>query len=385
MKPRKIAVLTGTRAEYGLLKPIIKKIASDKDMELALIVAAMHLSDEFGETIKDIEKDGFPIAAKIETIIDKESPEYVVKSMGVGIKTLPDILKNINPDILLVIADRAETMAATIAAAYMNIPIAHIHGGDISGHIDEPARHAITKFAHIHFPATQKSANRILRMGEEPWRVHVVGAPCMDTILNESFLSKEEVEKEFDIDLSKPFLIMIQHSVSSEYDEAKENIDETLSAIKELGMQTIIVYPNSDAGGRKIIEEIEKMRNLPFIRIHKSIPHKKFLSLMKYASAMIGNSSSGIIESPAFHLPVVNIGTRQAGRECVNNVINADYDRDEIIDAIETAISPEFKASLVNCKSPYGDGCAAEKIVSALKNVEIDKNLMQKKWSDNDV
>ncbi len=365
---RKIAVLTGTRADYGLLKPIMKKIKDTEDLELQLIVTGMHLQEKFGYTINEIIQDGFNVTAKVEQIS--------------GIKIA---LEKIKPDFLIVLGDRYEMLVATIAAAYMNIPIAHIHGGDISGHIDEPARHAITKFTHLHFPATEQSAKRILRMGEEPWRINIVGAPCMDTILNEKLLTKQELENEFEIDLSQPLILMAQHSVSSEGEKAGSHIKATMNALNELKHQTIFIYPNNDAGIRKRFGPIDKFSRLDFVKAYQSLPHKIYLSLMKYATVLVGNSSSGIIESPAFKLPVVNIGTRQAGRQRANNVIDVNYNKDDIIAAIKKAISPEFKEQIKDCKSPYGDGHTAEKIVEVLKTIPLGKKLMQKKWVDNNV
>ncbi len=279
------------------------------------------------------------------------------------------------------LGDRIEALSGAIASGYMNIPIAHIHGGDSArAGLDESVRHAITKFAHIHFPATKKSAERIVQLGENQSRITVVGAPGLDTILNMKYLSKGEVQKKFQLTLKEPFILVVQHSVTTEPDEAEQQIIETLEALKELKQQTVIIYPNSDAGGRRIIKQIQKNESLPFITSYKNLPHLDFLSLMNYAEVMVGNSSSGIIETPSFKLPFVNIGIRQEGRERSINVINVQHDRKMIIKAINKALfDKEFRDEVDKSENPYGDGKASEKIIKVLKEIKLDKKLLQKK------
>ena len=290
-------------------------------------------------------------------------------------------LEEIKPEILVILGDRIEALAATIAAVYMNIPVAHLHGGEKSkAGIDESVRHAITKFANIHFPATQQSAERIIKMGETENHVFIVGAPCLDTILSLKTVSPAEIEKKFDLDLEKPFILVVQHPVTTELEKVESQIIETLEAIKNLQYQTIIIYPNSDAGGRIIIKHIEKNRDLPFLKIWKNMPQEDYFSLLKHASVMVGNSSSGIIESSSFKLPVVNLGIRQEGRERSNNVIDAGHDRREILAAIQKALSPDFRNNLSGI-NPYGDGKTGPRIAEILAGLKIDQELIQKQIS----
>ncbi len=379
-KIRKVCVLTGTRAEYGLLKPVMTAISKHPSLQLSVLAGGMHLSEEFGYTADEITKDGFRIDGKIQMNPKSDDGFSMAVSVGSGVISTANYLKKINPDIFLVLGDRTEALAGAIAAAYMNIPVAHIHGGDSAmAGLDEPARHAITKFASIHFPATKKSAERIVKMGEDDWRIHVVGAPAVDTILNEN-IDKKEIAKKYGLDAGKPFILLLQHSVTTEVKDAESQIRETLSVIAEMGMQTIAIYPNSDAGGRKIISILKEYERHPFIRTFKSVPHKDYIGFMKTAAVMVGNSSSGIIEAPSLKLPVVNIGTRQAGRERAANVIDVGYDKEQIKKAVRKALYDcNFKKKVRKCKSPYGDGKAGVKIAHILSKVKIDKNLLQKK------
>ncbi len=381
---RKIAVLTGTRAEYGILRPLLRAIENHPNLDLALIVTGMHLSEEFGYTIEEIKRDGFKIDAKIEMLHKEDTRSAMAKSIGECIKKITEVLDRIKPDFLVLLGDRAEMLAGAVAASYTGVPIAHLHGGEVSGSIDDSVRHAITKLAHLHFPATRKSAKRIIKMGEEPSRVFVVGALALDTILNEKLPSRVELSKKYDLDLSKPILLVVQHPVVTEADEAAYQIKETLDALVELNHQinhqTILIYPNADAGGRRMIKMIKKYRKYPFLKCFKSIPFNDYLGLMSIASVMVGNSSSGIIEAPSFHLPVVNIGTRQAGRERSVNVIDVGYNKEEILRAIKKALyDKKFLMKVRRCKNPYGDGKAAQRIVKVLAKIKITPSLLQKR------
>jgi len=374
---RKICVITGTRAEYGLLKPIMKAIMKSKNFELQLLVVGAHLMPKFGKTINEIRRDGFQISGLVRMTAAKDTKKAMAQSIGRGIIGISSALDRIKPDIVLVLGDRIESLAGAIATVYMNIILAHIHGGDNPrAGLDEYARHAITKLSHIHFPATKKSAERIIKMGEDPRRVHVVGAPGLDSVLNERLFSRIEIAKKYKLDLSKPILLILQHSVTTDgIEDAPKQMRETMEAIKEIGHQSIVIYPNADAGGRKIIKIIESYRKYPFIRIYKNIIHKDYLSLMKAASAMVGNSSSGIIEATPFSLPVVNIGSRQEGRERAENIIDADYDKEKIKKAIKKSLKERVK----KCKNLYGNGRAGIKISEILSRIKIDKRLIQKK------
>jgi len=376
---RRVAVLTGTRAEYGILKPVLGAIKSHPKLDLILIVTGMHLSREFGYTVREIEKDGFEIDAKVRMLQKEDTRAAMAKSIGRCVIKMVDVLEKTKPDILVLLGDRAEMLAAAVAASYMGIPIAHLHGGEVSGSIDDSVRHAITKLAHIHFAATRKSAERIVKMGEDPSRVFVVGAPALDTILSARLPEPSYLSKKYGINLSEPLLLVLQHPVVTEYEDAARQIRETMEAIMELRLQTIVIYPNADAGGRKMIKVIKEYEKYPFIKSFKSIPYEDFLGLMKIASVLIGNSSCGIIEAPSFHLPVVNIGSRQTGRERSTNVIDVGYDRKEIVRAIKKALDPEFRKRVKRCKNPYGDGKASERIAKILSEIEITSSLLQKK------
>ncbi|KAF5432942.1 GDP/UDP-N,N'-diacetylbacillosamine 2-epimerase (hydrolyzing) [Candidatus Methanophagaceae archaeon] len=376
---RKILYITGTRADYGLMQSVLKAIEEHPKLELTIVVTGMHLMPEFGLTIIEIKKDGFKIHA-IDATYENDNKESMVSFVGKFIQLLTKEIKEIKPDIILLLGDRGEMLAGAIVGTYLTIPVAHIHGGDITSTVDEPIRHAITKLAHIHFPATEKSAERIIRMGEDPAKVFVVGAPGLDTLLNEKLIAPEELSKKYNLDLSKPILLVVQHPVTTEVDDAPEQIRETSEAVLELKPQTVLVYPNADAGGREMIEVIKKYEEYPFINSFKSIPHREYLSLMGIASVMIGNSSSGIIEAPSFGLPVVNIGSRQEGRERAENVIDVDYNKEQIKAAIKKALYDEdFQEKVKICKSPYGDGKAGIKIADVLSKIKIDKKLLQKK------
>lgn len=379
---RKIAVITGTRAEYGIFKSVLGEIERNTGLQLSLIVIGMHLSPEFGHTVDEIKKDGFKIAARVAVLHREDTKASMAKSIGESLSRTSDSLEKIKPDILLILGDRSEMLVGAVAATYMSIPIAHIHGGEISGNVDEPVRHAITKLAHIHFAATEDSAERIRRMGEEPWRIHVVGAPGLDLILSGKAPQLKEIASKYGLDLSKPLLLVVQHPVVAEADEAASQIRQTLEAIKELKHQTILIYPNADAGGRRMIEAIRGYEKCMFLKTFRSIPHEDYLGLLRLASVMVGNSSSGIIEAPSFGLPVVNIGTRQTGRQRAGNVIDVGYHTEEILEAINRALHDQcFREKVDQCKNPYGDGKAGERIVRILSEVKLNKKLLEKRMT----
>jgi UDP-N-acetylglucosamine 2-epimerase (non-hydrolysing)/GDP/UDP-N,N'-diacetylbacillosamine 2-epimerase (hydrolysing) len=381
---KKVAVVTGTRAEYGILLPVLKAIQARRELKLLLVVTGMHLSRDFGYTVKEIEKDGFKIDARVDMLAADDTLGAMAKSVGQGIINMAQTWEKLKPDIIVVLGDRVEPLAAAISGAYMNIPIAHIHGGDVTGgSIDEFARHAITKFAHIHFPGTKKSAERIIKMGEDTWRVHMVGSPALDAILNEKLLPPRDVIKKFGLDASQPFILLVQHPVTTEVEQVKEQVTETLEALVAIGYPVITLYPNSDAGGRKIIETIKRYeKKYPLFKILPSLPRREYLSLLKVARVLVGNSSSGMIDAPSFALPVVNIGSRQEGRERGVNVIDVGYSRDEIAVAIKKALTDKrFLSKVEKCVNPYGDGKAGIRIAEVLAGIEKTPELIQKKIS----
>jgi UDP-hydrolysing UDP-N-acetyl-D-glucosamine 2-epimerase len=299
--------------------------------------------------------------------------------IGKFIQKLVPVIHTLQPDIILVLGDRGEMLAGAIVGVYLSIPVAHIHGGEVTSTVDDYARHAITKLASIHFPATEKSAKRILSMGEDTSRIFVVGAPGLDQILNEPLLTRDELAEKYQLDFSQPVLLIVQHPVTLEVDNAPGQIHETLEAVVSFRYQTIVIYPNADAGGRAMIEVIKKYEQLPNLKIFSSIPHKDYLSLLQFVSVLVGNSSSALIEAPSFGLAVVNIGTRQMGREQSDNVIDTIYDRKNIGECIDRAINDKkFREKAKLCRNPYGDGKASKRICEILSKIDINEDLLIK-------
>jgi len=376
---RKICVITGTRADYGILNLVMKAIKNSHNLELYIIATCMHLMKEFGCTVKEIEKDGFNIYEKINISYRKDTGQAMAFSVGKAVSEFSISLDRLKPDVVVVLGDRGEMLAAAIAANYLNIPVAHIHGGEVSGHIDGLMRHAITKLSHVHFPATTKSAQRILRLGEEKWHIFVSGAPALDRILKKQVTKLSELVKKYKINKNQPLLLVAQHAVNAEALNAAGQMKVTLEAINNFKLQTIVIYPNADAGGRSIIKVIKKYIKHPFFKIFNNIPHKDYLGLLNIAAALIGNSSSGIVEAPSFKLPVINIGNRQKGRERSINVIDVPHDKNMIIKAIKKALfDKKFREQLKKCKNPYGDGHASERIVKILSSIKLGNRLLQK-------
>ena len=380
---RRFCVCTGSRSEYGILKPVMEAIARRRNLKLQVVAAGMHLSDEFGYTVRQIRRDGFKIGAVVPMNPETDSGYSMAQAVGRGVLRFANRLKRLRPDILLVLGDRIEPLAAAIAAAYMNIPVAHIHGGDITkAGLDESVRHAISKIAHIHFAATRKSANRLIRMGEDKRRIYLSGAPCIDSIIRQKYYSLGQIRKKLRIDLEKALILLVQHPVTTQSSLAKRQMVETLEALRKLKINTVVIYPNSDAGGRKIIKVIRKYSRLPFIYAYKSLEPALYKSLMKTADVMVGNSSSGIIESASFKLPVVNVGIRQFGRERAGNIIDVPHNRGKIARAIEKALfDKRFRNAVRYCRSPYGKGNASLIIAKTLSKIKIDENLLQKHFS----
>ncbi|KAF0135225.1 MAG: UDP-N-acetylglucosamine 2-epimerase [Candidatus Saganbacteria bacterium] len=382
MKRRKVCVVTGTRAEYGILKPLLEKIINSNKLELSLMVTGLHLLKKYGVTINEIKRDGFKIDAIINMYDNapKNNMSYYGYALGRGIKGFANKLSMLKPHLLVVFGDRLEPLAATLAAALLQIPIVHIHGGDKtdSGHIDESIRHAITRFANIHIPATKGHAARLLAMGEESWRIFRVGSLGLDSII-ETETSKDSLRK-LGINLKEKIIVCLFHSVHLEKNNAGRQMREIMGAIKELKMQTVIIYPNNDPGSKDIIAEIEKNKKLPFVKVFPSLCHPEYISLLRYADVLIGNSSSGILEAPTLKLPVINIGSRNMGREHGKNVIFVAARKQLIIYATKKALFDNvFRREVQNCQNPYGKGEASEQIVRVLSNIKINKYLSQKK------
>jgi len=376
---KKILYISGTRADYGLMRSVLKKIDNLPEFELYIGATGMHLMQEFGKTIQELFEDGFRVI-EINAMYERDDRASMAKFVGNFIQQLSVKIKDLNPEIILILGDRGEMLGGAIVGTYLNIPIVHIHGGDITSTVDEHIRHAITKLAHIHLAATQKSADRIIKMGENPKNVHLVGAPGLDEIVNGEFLSPETLAQKYQLNLSVPLLLVVQHPVSGELDMAQAQIHETLEALLELKYQSLVLYPNADAGGRQMIEVIQSYEKIPFIHTFMTIPHLDYISLLKICSALMGNSSSGIIEAASLGVPVINIGTRQRGREHAANVIHVNYYKDEIKNAINTALyDKRFLAKIKKCVNPYGDGSASKKIIKILSKIKPDADLLQKK------
>lgn len=369
---KKILYITGTRADYGLMHSTLELL--NENFQLEVVSTGMHLMEEFGCSINEIKKDDFNLHIVNQTFLEDNEQSMSI-FIGNLIRDLTEVMANINPDIVLLLGDRGEMLAGAIVASYLQIPIAHIHGGDISLTVDDKARHAITKLANIHFPATEKSALRIKQMGENPDNIYVVGAPGLDSIIkNKDNFDETYLKEKYGI--KKDFILVLQHPVSAENKESSFQISQTLDAVTSTSYQIIVIYPNADAGGRAMINKINEYD----VDSYKNIPHDDFIGLLNIASILIGNSSSGIIESSSFKLPVINIGTRQQGREKASNVIDVDYNREEILEAIKYIESEEYIEILKNCDNPYGNGKSCENICNILKKIDINDKLLNKEF-----
>jgi UDP-hydrolysing UDP-N-acetyl-D-glucosamine 2-epimerase len=378
----RVAVVTVGRSDYGIYFPVLRLLHADRDVELKLIVAAGHLDPKYGSTVKEIEQDDFPIAARVPMKMQGDSREDVADAIGVGVQQFTAAYHDTQPDVLLLLGDRYEMFAAAIAALPLRIPIAHIQGGELTfGAIDDAIRHAITKLSHIHFAATADYVQRIRQMGEEPWRVHLTGSPAIDSIRSFEAIPKAELDSEFTMDLSQTLLITY-HPVTLE-DNNGESLSHLLAAVSESGHSLLFTYPNADSHNSEIIERIQ---NFVATRKHAkfvtNLGHRKYHSVQRYVAAMVGNSSSGIIEAGTFQLPVVNIGTRQQGRIRGAHVIDVDESKDAIGEAIKIAVSATFRQSLLGMENPYGNGRSAERIVSLLKSTPRGRTLIVKKFID---
>ena len=395
MKKRVIAVFTGNRAEYGLQYPILKAISVHPDLEYRLMVSGAHLDNNFGHTLQEITSDGFEIHAEVKIEMDADTLYATAQAIGSGVMAISQALNQIRPDLLVVYADRFEGFAAVIAGTQMNIPTAHVEGGDLTegGALDDSVRHAMTKLAHLHFTTNKQATNRVLSMGEESWRVFTVGFPAIDLVKDGNFASQTEVAEHFRLDLMRPIVIFTQHSVTTEFEQATDQIKPSLEALKRLvseGVQVIITYPNNDAGGRHIISEINSFmtNGVPGIQLHRSLGRYNYHGVLalahdaKVRMVCAGNSSSGIKETPAFGCPTVNIGSRQEGRLRGDNVLDVDYETEAIYDSIKRCLWDEaFRSICRNTENPYGIGDAGKKIAQILATIPIDKSLLRKRMT----
>jgi len=389
---RIVAVFTGNRAEYGLQFPILKAIEAHPALDYRLIVSGAHLDDNFGRTLQEIQADGFVVHAEAKIQMEADTLYATAQAIGSGILSVAHALDQIRPDMLVVYADRFEGFAAIIAGTQMNVPTAHVEGGDLTegGALDDSVRHAMSKLAHLHFTTNQQATNRLLAMGEEPWRVHTVGFPAIDLIAQGRFAKPDELRERLKLDFHRPLVAFTQHSVTTEFDLADEQIRPALQALKSLakqGVQVVMTYPNNDAGGRRIIVELEKTaaENLSGIQLHRSLGRHVYHGLLALARdpntrvAVVGNSSSGIKETPAFGCPTVNIGSRQQGRLRADNVLDVGYDANGILVTAQKALYDEtFRRQCRDCQNPYGLGDAGRKIANVLATVPINGRLLRK-------
>lgn len=371
---RKILFVSERRADYSRLKPIMNRIKQSDKLELQLIVTGMHLLKKFGETKNVILKDGFKIDALVPIFGENDADDgaSMVNAMGRALTAFPDIFKKLKPTIIFSGFDIGANLAAAITGMHMNIHVAHIQGGEVSGTIDEVLRHAMTKFSHIHFAATKKSVQRIIKLGENPKYVFNVGSPSLDTIKNIEYFSKEEMAKKYNLDPQKPLIIMVQHPVTSEESEVVNQIKQTVEAINfinnRFNTQALAIYSNNDAGGKRIVNFLDKTG----IKTFAHIPYEDFLRLLKVADVLVGNSSTGIHETPSLKLPTVNIGTREKFREKANNVIDVPYNQQAIIKAIKKSLyDKEFRKIVNRTKNPYDNGDVAQKVVKILETIPL--------------
>jgi len=378
MSKRKIGVVVGSRANYASIKSVMREIKNHPDLELQLFVGASALLERFGEVVNIIRKDGFEPTATFHMIIEGENPITMAKSAGLGLLEIPTLLANYKPEVVITVGDRFETISTAIATVYMNVVLAHTMGGEVTGTIDESVRHAVTKLAHIHFASNEDAAKRIIRMGEDPDHVHVVGCPRID-IVKEVLDKKEPLPDHFydrfkgvgpDFSLEQPFLISMFHPVTTEYQHNRRYMEDILWALEQLHMPTILMWPNADAGSELISKAIRTFREKKrpdYLHAFKNLPFEVFIKLMDHCSCMLGNSSSAIRDGAFIGVPAVNIGTRQQGRVRGKNIIDVSYDRNEILKAIEKQLS-NGKYSM---DPVYGDGNAGKKISDILSACDV--------------
>ena len=378
-KKIKIFVIGSSRATYGYKKNILKILNKDKDFDLKFIVTGMHLSKKHGYSVKDIIADKIPIYKKINTNFESDDEKKHIFSLSKEMFNLSILYNKIKPDVVLVTGDRAEMFVAALTAVYMKIAVAHIQSGDLSGHIDGSIRHAITKISHLHFASCQDSKKRVLKMGEEKWRVYNTGAPQLDDFNLPSKIGINDLNKKLKTKIEKEFIIVMQHPVLYENIDSGLQIEKTLKALEKLPLQKIVIYPNIDTGNNRIIKIIEKYKNKKNFKIFKNLKREHFIFLLRNASILVGNSSCGILEAASFKLPVINIGNRQKGRLQSKNIINTSYSSKEIIKAIKIIQkSKKYKKNLSKCKNLYGDGKSSIRIVNILKKMKYNKTLLDK-------
>ena len=377
---RTIAVITGSRGEWGYIRPVLRLIEKEPSLDYRIIATNMHLLPAFGMSVHEIEKDGFHVDERIFMTFDGYTAATMTKSLACFLMELPTALQRIKPDFILLAGDRGEQLMGAIAGLHMGIPVAHIQAGELSGNVDGIVRHAITKLAHIHFAANEQFAERVRRLGEHDFRIFVTGAPLVDELTAGLVTTETDLRLRYRLKENERLILTVQHPLTEEENQAGDQVSETINALTEINWPTIFVYPNGDAGSDLIRSRLVKLKR-PHIRLFRNLPRQDYLGLMKMADVVVGNSSSGIMEAPSFGKPAVNIGRRQNGRPQALNVVNAGNCKDEIVTAVRVATSPEFIAKARLASNPYGDGTASGKIVKVLKEIEINARLLNKEMA----
>jgi len=377
---RTIAVITTSRADYSHLYWPLRDLSENENVDLRIIALGSHLSPEFGNTIQEIEKDGFQIDSRIECLLSSDTDVGMAKTIGVATLSLADLLGKMRPHLLLLIADRYEMLAPAAVALALRIPVAHIEGGEVSeGAIDDAVRNALTKLSHIHFTSTPAARQRVIAMGEEEWRVHRAGAPSLDHLRRQPLLSRDEIEKRLQLNLQTPTILVAYHPVTIARDTLQE-AEALVTALGSLREQILFCYPNADAGSRLLIERTKSfIASRGHGKIFINLETLTFLSLLRQVDMLVGNSSSGIMESASFALPTVNVGLRQQGRERPRNVLDANADANSILQVISHARTREFRESLAGMENPYGEGRASETIIRVLTTVPLSQHLLMKR------
>ncbi|MEO1773000.1 UDP-N-acetylglucosamine 2-epimerase [Candidatus Enterococcus ferrettii] len=373
----KIIIVSGTRADYGIFIPVAK-LLSINNWDVSFAVSGMHLSHKFGYTKQIIENDGFRICGEVQSIFLENSKGNMARSVSLEISGFTNIFEKEKPDFILLLGDRGEMLAAAISAMYLGIKTGHIHGGEVSGTVDESIRHAISKLSSIHFTSTEKSSDRLLKMGEDNWRIFRVGAPRLDSIIHSNLPDFESINKKYGWNLvEKEYILQLFHPVVTELAEIRYQVMELISSIKKTELPVLCILPNADAGGDIIRSEYKKWKGHA-VFFSSNLDPDEYLRILKECLFMIGNSSSGIIEAASYNVPVVNLGSRQAGREQSENTINSEFIQKDIDTAIQTVLSEKFQCKIRNSPNVYGDGTASDHIVKVLNNISKDKDL--KRW-----
>ena len=376
---KKIMILTGSRGEWGYIRPLMKLAKKNEKVKVVLVVTNMHLLSTYGDSYKEIENDGFKIDYKINMSLDGYNHITHAKSLGICLMGLPDIIEVEKPDWILLAGDRGEQLMGAIAAAYTYTPVAHIQAGEVSGNIDGMARHAIGKLVHMHFAANEDAANRLLKLGEEPFRIFNVGAPQVDEMVSAQYTSLGELENKLDVSLAGGFVLAVMHPVTEEASRAGEQAEIFVKCLNKIKYPKVVILPNNDAGSNLVKDAILSGKRGEYY-IYSNLKREDYLGLLKNSKCIIGNSSSGLLEAPTFNIPAVNIGRRQDMRFRGINVIDVPFDEVKVDEAIEKALSSEFRNYLEEkCTNPYGDGHSSERILDLLINTKVDEKWIVKK------